>query len=187
VHSYPLPFRLWSKYYRTGQALEVVDVRQVSAQNWPLEIKCRSRMHYYRAGQQARRSNPEATALLLDERGHVSETPIANIVLYFAAEGFVSPRPPSILPGISLAFLQQLADQRQIPFLHRDIKVDELLKADEILLTSTPYCILPVTRVNGHQVGQGSPGKLFSRLIGDWSERVGCDILAQAVKYAERT
>jgi branched-subunit amino acid aminotransferase/4-amino-4-deoxychorismate lyase len=177
---------MWSRHFHSGQALEVVDVRQVSPHSWPPEIKCRSRMHYYRASQQARQSDPHAAALLLDEHGNISETPIANVVLYFAEEGLVSPPVSSILPGISLGFLRQLADQRNIPVAYRAITPDELLKADEILLTSTPYCILPATRVNGQTVGQGRPGPIFSSLIRDWGQRVGCDIIEQASKHAER-
>ncbi len=186
VHSYPLPFHLWSRHYRTGQSLQIVNVRQVSPQSWPPEIKCRSRMHYYRASQQASQADPEATALLLDERGNVSETPIANIVLYFPDEGLVSPREASILPGISLAYLQSLAQQRGIPFVYRDIAAGELPKAEEILLTSTPYCILPATRIDGQSIGKGIPGPMFLSLIQDWSESVGCDIVAQASRYAGR-
>jgi branched-chain amino acid aminotransferase len=54
--------------------------------------------------------------------------------------------------------------------------------ADEALLTSTPTCVLPVTRFNGRPIGSGRPGKLFDGLIAAWGELVGVDIIAQAEK-----
>jgi branched-chain amino acid aminotransferase len=53
------------------------------------------------------------------------------------------------------------------------------MNADEAFLASTPYCLMPVTKINGVPVGDGKPGPLFRRLISAWSELVGLDIQAQ--------
>ena len=58
---------------------------------WPPELKCRSRMHYYLADRQARFRYPGSRALMLDEDGFVIEATTANIVLYEADRGLVTP------------------------------------------------------------------------------------------------
>jgi branched-subunit amino acid aminotransferase/4-amino-4-deoxychorismate lyase len=63
---------------------------------------------------------------------------------------------------------------------------DDLAVADEVLLTSTPWCLLPVTRFEGRPVGRGEPGPVFRRLLTAWSEMVGIDIAAQADRFAAR-
>jgi branched-subunit amino acid aminotransferase/4-amino-4-deoxychorismate lyase len=55
----------------------------------------------------------------------------------------------------------------------------ELAAADEILMSSTSACLVPVTRLNGRPVGTGRPGQLWQDLINDWSAAVGVDIVAQ--------
>ncbi|MFM8703581.1 MAG: hypothetical protein ACKOHG_06875, partial [Planctomycetia bacterium] len=50
----------------------------------------------------------------------------------------------------------------------------------EILLSSTPNCLLPATRFDGRGIGTGLPGPGFRRLLAAWSDRVGLDIAAQA-------
>jgi len=181
LHTYPLPFALWANQYTHGQSLVVTDVRQVPVDCWPREIKCRSRMHYFLADREAARAEPGARALLVDANGEVSETTTANVLAWIAGEGLVSPPHDLILPGISLAVTRELAGGLGLPCSDRPLTVDELLAADEVLLTSTPYCILPVTRINGQIIGQGQPGPIFQRLLKAWDERTGIDIVGQGV------
>ncbi len=60
------------------------------------------------------------------------------------------------------------------------------MNADEAWLTSTPYGIMPATKINGAPIGDGRPGPLFRRFLGAWSELVGMDILRQIVEGAAR-
>ena len=54
------------------------------------------------------------------------------------------------------------------------------MNANEALLLTTPYCIAPVTRINGAVIGDGKAGgPVYHRLMDAWSERVGLDIIGQ--------
>jgi len=187
IHAQPLAFGHWADKYRTGDSLVVSDIRHVPAECWPTELKCRSRMHFYLADQQARRMEAGARALLLDERGFVTEASTANILVYRAAEGLVSPRKEQILPGVTVAVIEELAGQLGIPLVHRDLPVDEVASAEEVLLCSTSPCLWSVTRLNGRPIGNGRPGPISARLRAAWNEMVGIDIEAQALRLAGRT
>lgn len=184
LHTYPLPFRLWAEKYGAGQALVTTPIEQVPPECWPPALKCRSRMHYYLADRQAGRAEPGARALLLDRRGMVTEASTANLLIVTAAEGLVGPPPQLVLQGISLAVVRRLAAALGIPMVHRDLRPEEVARADEVILTSTPFCLLPATRLNGSPVGKGVPGPLFGRLLAAWSEEVGVDIAGQARRFA---
>ena len=186
LHTYPLPFSLWADKYQRGECLAVTDIEQVSDRSWPAELKCRSRMHYYLADQRARAMQPPARALLVDERGNACETSTANLLLYVRGTGLVSPPRVSILPGITLAATVELAAAEGISCLERDIKPADVSAADEVLLTSTPNCLLPVTRFNGVPIAAGDPGPVFERLLRAWSGLAGLDIAAQAREFAVR-
>ncbi len=187
MHTYPLAFHLWADKYRTGQSLVVTDIQQVPPVCWPVELKCRSRMHYYLADLQARRIEPGARAVLLDADGHVLEASTANICIYRREEGLVSPPQERILPGVSIAVVAELAQALEIPFVHRDLTVDELLRADEVLLCSTSPCVWPVLRLNGRTIGSGAPGEVFQSLLTAWSRLVGVNIQSQAERFAQRS
>ena len=179
-YTYRLPFHFWAAKYEQGEAIVISDIEQISTKSWPAELKCRSRMHYYLADRHAAKTDPGSRAVLLDQEGFVSEATTANVVLYFKDEGLVCPPVEKILPGISLSVMKELAAETGIPFVHRDVRPEELNQAAEVLLSSTSICMLPVVRCNGQAVGNGQPGSLYRRLLGAWSERVGLDIAAQA-------
>ena len=186
MHTYPLPFRLWTHLYDQGQTLNVTEIRQVPSNCWPAELKCRSRMHYYLADLRARQMEPGSRALMLDQEGFVLEASTANIVVYRRDEGLISPPAEKILPGISVSMIRELCGPLGLPLVDRDLTVDELTSADEVLLTSTSPCVWPVLRLNGRTLGSGRPGEICQALLDAWSDRVGVRIVDQARRFAHR-
>jgi branched-chain amino acid aminotransferase len=179
VHTFPLAFRLWAEAYDRGVALRTVGTRQVPDACWPVHAKVRSRLHYHLADREAHAAEPGARAVLehLDDR--ISETSTANIAVVCNG-GITVPPPADALGGVSLAFARRLAERLGIPWYERSLRAADLAAADEILLTSTPSCILPGTRFDGQAVGSGGPGPVYRRLLDAWSADVGLDIAAQA-------
>lgn len=184
VHGMPLAFEGWAHQFTEGVRLWTSDVRQTPASCWPPELKCRSRMHYYLADQQARQRDPAARALLLDQDGFVGEASTANVVIYNDADGIVSPRMGKVLPGVSVAVLRELALARAVPFLERDISPEEFRSADEAWLASTSICLLPIVSCDGAPIGAGVPGPRYAEMLAAWNEAVGLDIAAQATRRA---
>ncbi|MFM8284414.1 MAG: aminotransferase class IV [Planctomycetaceae bacterium] len=183
AHSFPLAFPLWAAAYRRGLSLRTVPITQVPESCWPLHVKCRSRMHYHLADRAAAATEPGARALLCHADGRVSETSTANVAIVSGGT-IVTPPATDALPGISLAHLRALARHCGIGWRERSLGVADVASADEVLLTSTPSCVVPATRFEGRPVGDGIPGPAFTRLIAAWSEDVGVDIVAQAERFA---
>jgi branched-subunit amino acid aminotransferase/4-amino-4-deoxychorismate lyase len=170
---------------QSGAHLVTPSIRHVPPQCLDPKIKCRSRMHYYLAEKEAQLVDPEASALLLDLAGNVTETSAAN---FFIVEGgtLISPTLVNTLPGVSRARVIDLAARLGIGFAERDIQVFNVINAAEAMTASTPYCLMPVTRINGLPIGDGKPGRVFDRLIAAWSEEVGLDIRKQIAEGARR-
>ena len=178
AHTFPLRFETWAKKFREGAHVVTPTVRQVPPECVDPRIKCRSRMHYYLADREARAADRDAVALLLDLAGHVTETNGANFLIVERGR-LVTPPSPKTLAGVSRAVVKELAAGLGIDFSERDLTVGDVEKADEALLSGTPYCLLPVTRINGKAIGYGRPGEVFHRLIAVWSDEVGTDIARQ--------
>jgi branched-chain amino acid aminotransferase len=183
VHSFPLAFTTWAAAYDHGATLRTVSVQQVPEACWPIRAKVRSRLHYFLADREARGREPDARAILAHADGRISETSTANIAVVRAG-AIVTPPPADALPGISLHFARRLAGDLGIPWHEASLTAADLAAADEILLTSTPSCILPATRCDGRPVGDGRPGPVFHRLLEAWNAAAGLDIRRQAVAAA---
>lgn len=185
AHTFPMPFELWSAKLTAGAHVVTPSIRHVPPQCYDPKMKYRSRMHYYLADKEAQLVDPDAIALLLDLDGNVTETGGANFLLVEQGT-IVSPTTRNTLPGVSRATVIDLAAELGIPFVERDIQVHSVMNADEAFLTTTPYCLMPVTKINGVTIGDGRPGPLYHRLMAAWSQRVGLDVEAQIHEGARR-
>lgn len=185
VHTFPLCFRLYVKALESGIRLVIPSVRQVPRECWDPRIKCRSRMHYFLAEKEVHAIDVDAVPLLLDSDNHVTETPTANFLMVESGVIVTTPR-NATLPGISQVVTLELASRLGIPVVDRSIRLDALARADEAFLTSTPYCLAPVSHINGTPVGARCPGPIYQRLLEAWNAEVGLDIKAQISDGAHR-
>lgn len=182
VHTFPLPFGLWKVFFTEGVHVVTPSIRHVPAQCVDPKMKCRSRMHWWLADREAHLADPKAVSLLLDLDGNITETSGANFLIVRDGR-VISPSPRSILPGVSLTTVRELCGELGIPFSERDLQVHDVINADEAFLATTPYCMAPVTRINGIGIGDGKPmGEVFRRIVEAWSRRVGLDIVRQVVE-----
>jgi branched-subunit amino acid aminotransferase/4-amino-4-deoxychorismate lyase len=178
IHTFELSRRLWGRRFRDGCRLAVPTVRAMPADVLSPRIKYRSRLHWHIADSEAREIDAGASALLLNERGEITETAAGNFCAVLHGE-IVTPPSTEVLNGISLKVLEELAGRAGIPFREAPLRPETIIAdASECLLTSTPVCLLPVTHLNGIAIGTGRPGPIFARLLRDWSESVGLDIAA---------
>lgn len=183
VHTFPLPLDRYRRFHEQGICLVVPDTRHVPIQCVDPHIKQRSRMHWWLAQKQAHAREPGSQPLLLDLNGHVTETAAANFLIVRSGT-VVSPLWKNILEGVSLLVVRELCAELRIGFEERNLTVNDCLEADEAFLSSTPYCIAPVSRLEGKPLPW--PGPVFQRLLSAWSEKVHMDIRGQIMQQTSR-
>jgi len=107
-----------------------------------------------------------AETILLREDSFMTEGAASNIFVVKDGSLLAPPKDNLMLPGITYDVVLEIAAANGIPFQVRKISKDEVLHADELLLTSSTKEVLPVTMLNGKPVGNGRPGTMFTRLHG---------------------
>ncbi|HTI49767.1 MAG TPA: aminotransferase class IV, partial [Planctomycetaceae bacterium] len=168
VHTFPLPFELWAEKYTLGQHVVTPSIRHLPPECLDPKIKSRSRMHWYLADEQARLVDPKAIALLIDRQDNITETSTANFFIVQPGK-LITPSGRNTLHGVSQQVIFELAEQFDLRFEQRDIQTYDVINADEAFTTSTPYCLLPVTMINGRPIGTGRPGPVYDMLLKAWS------------------
>lgn len=176
MHTFPLPFARYQRLFREGAHVAIPSTRQVPASSIDPRIKQRSRLHWWLADREVQAHHPGATALLLDEAGHLTETAAANVLLVQGGTVLSPPR-GTILGGISLLVVEELCRALGLPFQERPLTVQDATRADEMLLASTPYCLAAVSRF--HDTPLPWPGDVYRRLLAAWSAAIGIDISTQ--------
>ena len=77
----------------------------------------------------------------------------------------------------------QLCQTQGIECIERNLDVYDVVNADEAFMSGTPFCMLPVTSINGQKIGNGKMGDMTQRLIDLWGKNVGVDIIGQIKEW----
>ncbi len=171
VYTYPLHAEKLKQNYAEGIRLTSVSTQEIPAQSVPKELKCRSRMHYYLAEQEAKAIDPNSRALLLTADGFIAEGTTASVVMVQSGQ-FVAPIQETVLSSVTLRYIIELADALSIPVARRNIGVEELENAHEVLWLTTPTGITPVTHVNKNPIGNGALGEITNTLTNAWNDNL---------------
>ena len=184
AYSSPLPYREYVRCYSQGKGVVTSLYRNIPPQSFSQLCKNRSRLPHFLSKQDARRIDPDAFALMLDTDGFLTEGTGANIFLARGGQ-LHTPTTRNILRGVSRAFTMELAGRLSLPVHERDLTLYDAYNAEEAFWTTTSYCILPISRIDGRKIGESYPGLFAQKLLDAWSRDVGVDIVAQARRFAQ--
>ncbi|MEN2975235.1 MAG: branched-chain-amino-acid transaminase [Candidatus Caldarchaeales archaeon] len=109
-------------------------------------------------------------AILLDDRGFVSEASAANLFIVKNSVLSTPPQTSGILPGITRAVVMELARKIGYRVEERDITPHELYTANEVFLTGTAAEIVPVIEISKRKIGDGVPGPITKKLIEEFDK-----------------
>ena len=101
---------------------------------------------------------------ILTRDGMITEAAAANVFAVVDGSIWTPPEGPAILPGITRALIIELAIEHGLPVRVEPLEQAVFEHADEVWLSSSSKDILPVTRVDGQAVGDGSPGPVWQRM-----------------------
>jgi len=105
-------------------------------------------------------------AIMLDERGHVSEGSGENIFLVTDGQIITPPPSSNILVGITRETVITLAkEELGIDVIERDIDRTELYTGDECFMTGTAAHVTPVVELDKRPIGTGKMGPVSSQLV----------------------
>src|SRR3989344_109390 len=165
--------------FDTGINAVIPSQRAIPSQLLEPKVKNRSRIHYLMANiEVANYKGKDNWALLLDTDGFIAEGTGDNF--FIVKDGvIITPEGRNILRGISRKYIFELADQLKLKWVEKNIEPYDVYTADEAFMTGTPFCLLPVTKLNGVEIGSGRMGKVTRMLLDKWSANVGVDIEKQ--------
>ena len=103
-------------------------------------------------------------AIMLNNKGHVAEGSAENIFVVKNGKITTPPLDADILDGITRDSAIKLLKSKKNKVIEKNLKINDLLKADEIFMTGTAAEVKSVTRVNKTKIGNGKIGEFTKEL-----------------------
>ena len=103
-------------------------------------------------------------AIMLNNKGHVAEGSAENIFVVKNGKITTPPLDADILDGITRDSAMKLLKSNKNRVIEKNLRINDLLKADEIFMTGTAAEVKSVTRVDKTKIGDGKIGEITKEL-----------------------
>lgn len=116
-------------------------------------------------------------ALWFTVSNHVASGSVSNVLLvrdgrlmspFVRGEEPEGAIPSPVLPGITRSVVLEAAQEQGIEHESRMLDIEDLLGADEVLLTNSSWGVLPIVGVERETIGGGDVGPITHRLREAW-------------------
>ena len=159
-----------SEKYKQGYKVALSSIKRNSLS--PVTyLKSANTMENMLARQDANETGADE-AFFLNEKGYLAEAAGSN--LFLVKSGVLkTPRYESgILPGVTRVVVFELAAQLGIKVKEVNLRLVDLLQADEVFVTNSLIEIVPVTMFDGEPIANGKAGIVTRKLMKVYKEMV---------------
>lgn len=155
--------------YRTQRLADATDAAGAKIGNYLVAV----------LAMRAAKSQGAVEALIIDARDAVVEGTSSNLFVVQGGQLLTPPETAGILPGITRARILEIAAELGLAIDYRALPLEELVRADEVFISSTVREMLPVVAVDDHAIADGKPGPVTLRLLEAFRARVRAPSAAQ--------
>ena len=153
------------EFYEKGISIVTTSVRRIPLQCLDPRIKSLNYLNNILAVIEAKKAGaPEG--VMLNLQGRVAECTADNIFIMKNGRLKTPPELEGALGGITRNAVIDMARNADIPYTEARLGLHDLYNSDECFLTGTGAEVMPVSSVDGRQVGNGLPGRTTQRLLG---------------------
>jgi len=185
IADFPLKWTVayMGELFDSGINAVITSQRAIPAHLLEPKIKNRSRMHLQMANIEASNWKGDNNwALMLDLDGFIAEGTGDNFFIV-KDDTIYTPEGRNILRGISREYIFEICKQLNLNCVEKNIETYDVYTADEAFMTGTPFCLLPVTRLNSVDIRHGKMGPVTVKLLNQWGANVDVDIIQQIKEF----
>ncbi|MEG0958272.1 MAG: D-amino-acid transaminase [Erysipelotrichaceae bacterium] len=113
-----------------------------------------------------------ANKAILYRDSYITEERAGNVLIVKNGEVFSTPDSPEILPGITKLLALQFCRELHIPYEERKFTINELLEADEVIVTDSKTECCPIIKIEDKVIGNGRRGPISTKLDDAYKELI---------------
>jgi branched-chain amino acid aminotransferase len=107
-------------------------------------------------------------AVMLNAEGFVSECTGDNVFIIKEGQLLTPPLSAGALYGITRRVVMEIAEESGYRVAEPNLTRHDLFNADECFLTGTGAEIVPIVKIDGRVIGDGKPGPITQKLVGQY-------------------
>jgi branched-chain amino acid aminotransferase len=150
--------------YEQGLEVKTVAIRRNNPDSLSPRIKSLNYLNNILAKLEANQAGV-VEGIMLNQEGYVAEGTSDNIFILREGVLITPPLSAGILEGITRDTVLQLASLLRIEAKEELFTRHDLYTSEECFLTGTAAELIPVIKVDGREIGEGVPGKVYKQLI----------------------
>jgi branched-chain amino acid aminotransferase len=159
------------EYYDNGLAIVTVPTRRIGPAALPPTIKSLNYVNNILGKIEAKQAGA-LEAIMLNEQGFVAECTADNIFIVHKGVIHTPAASQGALRGITRDTIFDIARAINVPIVDTNMTRYDVWCADECFLTGSGAEVVPVSALDGRQVGTGKPGPITQRILADFRQRV---------------
>lgn len=157
--------------YENGLHCITCNTRRLSVQSLPARVKSLNYINNILGVIEVNRARADE-GVMLSQDGYVAECTADNIFLVKNGK-LCTPAPfHGILQGITRDSIIEIARREGYEVEEGTYLTFDLYTAEECWLTGTGADLIPVIEIDGRQIGDGKPGKVFTHLRSKWRDYI---------------
>ena len=150
--------------YEQGLEVKTVAIRRNNLDSLSPRIKSLNYLNNILAKIEANQAGV-VEGIMLNQEGYVAEGTSDNIFIYRDGVLRTPPLSAGILQGITRDSVLRLASELGIMTVEELFTRHDLYTSDECFLTGTAAELIPVIKVDGRDIGAGTPGEVYKKLL----------------------
>lgn len=159
------------EYYENGLAIVTVPTRRINPAALPPTIKSLNYMNNILGKIEAKQFGA-LEAIMLNDQGYVAECTADNVFTIHKGTIYTPSASQGALKGITRGTIFDIAQEIGVPIQEVNMTRYDIWCADECFLTGTGAEVIPVTKLDGREIGTGKPGPITQRVLASFRKRV---------------
>lgn len=159
------------EYYENGLAIVTVPTRRISPAALPPAIKSLNYLNNILGKIEAKQFGA-LEAIMLNEQGYIAECTADNVFIVHKGEIITPAASQGALKGITRATIFDIGKELNVPVRECDMTRYDVWCAEECFLTGSGAEVIPVVKLDGRQIGNGTPGPITQQVLASFRRRV---------------
>ncbi len=161
-------------YYENGIALQVGQTRRNAPEAINPKIKSISNLNSLLGKLEAKAAGL-TEVIMLNNKEHICEGSASNIFWIQGELVFTPSVSTGLLEGVTRATIMRLCETKlDLRVIAGEYKIQDLLCADEVFITSTSLEVMPVVKVDSYNIGSGQVGSISRKLRAELHLDMNC-------------